>query len=73
MDRIAFDDDTGARRCQCGAYVGGRWTRVFGAEGRLPACKACYVNPHGTAYETTYHAIQAYRRGAGAFVGGEDD
>jgi len=73
MDRCTFEDDARPRRCQCGAHVGPRWVRVFGENGRLPACKHCYVNPNGRGYETTYHAVQAYRRGAGQYRGADDD
>jgi len=72
MDRLT-SDAPGARRCECGAHVGGRWIRVFGVDGRLPACKHCYTTPQGTAYTTTYRAIQAYRRGAGSFRETDDD
>jgi len=72
MDRLDADD-AAPRRCQCGAHVGARWVRVFGVNGRLPACKHCYIAPNGTAYTTTYRALQAYCRGAGEYRGGHDD
>jgi hypothetical protein len=59
----------GAGRCVCGAAVGREVARVYGVDGVVPACGACWTNHEvGKRYETVTSAVRHFNDDTGARV-----